>query len=554
MEGAAAGAGRGAGGLALWLLAFAVAVGASLFAYRSCLRGDFISDDQIFLVANPFTAELSQENFREIVDPGGAARLLTVSYAPLHLLVSALEVRLFGADTLGYHLLNVLLHAGNSVLFAALLAATGAPLGAALLAGLIFALHPANVEAVAWMSQLKTLLAFGLGFGAVLCLERRPLLATLLFAAALLSKLAAAALLCMAAALVFARGGGRRAWAWLSAWAAIAGLVAVAQLDAFAAGGSYLEPAFEDPLAKLRTMAAVGARYLPMAASSWGLSAYHEPPPALSWTDPWWLAALPIGALLAARLVFSLRRRRAEAAWWTLAAASFAPVSQIVPFHQPMADRYLYFILPGLLGGALFLGLELRARLAPRLSAPLGGAALAGALLLAVFFGWRAEQRAALWQRVELLLVDAAGQYPEGSKALYIRAVQAAQAGDVAASVAALREADARRKLSRVHQVERDPWLAPLHDTPEFRAYLREVARDRIELARRQHLSSPAGLRWQAGAHALLGDYERAIALLEQAIRVDERLRPALLIELEQLRAERRRARAAEAQSGVGPR
>ncbi len=552
MERAAAGNGRGAGGRGLWLLAFAVAAAASLFAYRSCLRGDFISDDQVFLVANPFTAQLSAENLREIVDPGGAAGLLTVSYAPLHLLVSALEVRLFGAETLGYHLLNVLLHAGNAVLFAALLAATGAPLRAALLSGLIFALHPANVEAVAWMSQLKTLLAFGLGFGAVLCLERRPLLATLLFAAALLSKVAAAALLCMAAVLVWTRGGGRRAWAWLAAWAAIAGLVALAQLAAFAEGGSYLEPAFEDRFVQLRTMAAVGARYLPMAATSWGLSAYHEPPPALSWTDPWWLAALPIAALLAARLVFALRRRRAEAAWWTLAAASFAPVSQIVPFHHAMADRYLYFILPGLIGGALFLGLELRARLAPRLGAPLGSAALAGALVLAVFFGWRTQQRAFLWQRVEWLLADAAGQYPEGSKALYVRAVNAAQAGDVAAAVAALREADARRKLSRVHQVERDPWLAPLHGTPEFRAYLREVARDRIELARQQDLSSPAGLRWQAGAHAVLGEHDQAIALLEQAIRADERLRPALLIELEQLRAERRKARAAGADRSAG--
>jgi len=63
---------------------------------------------------------------------------------------------IFAGEVFGYHLVNVAVHALNSVLLVALLLRSRLPAAVALLGGLVFAVHPANVEAVAWISQLKT--------------------------------------------------------------------------------------------------------------------------------------------------------------------------------------------------------------------------------------------------------------------------------------------------------------------------------------------------------------------------------------------------------------
>ena len=160
--------------------------------------------------------------------------------------------------------------------------------------------------------------------------------------------------------------GWRVHWRWLGLWALILALYAWPEFFAFGrvgqAGG--LHP---DAWVHVRTMAAIGARYLAMAATSYGVAAFHEPARALSWLDPWWLAGLAAGALLAVRCALALVRRREEAAWWVWAAASYAPISQVFPFLYPMADRYLYTILPGLLGAVMLVAREAWTRLEPRL-------------------------------------------------------------------------------------------------------------------------------------------------------------------------------------------
>ena len=73
-------------------------------------------------------------------------------------------VRLWGLNPLGFHLTNVVVHA----LAGAFLAWTlkGLRFPAAALVGLLFVLHPMNVESVAWIAQLKTCLAGMLAFAA----------------------------------------------------------------------------------------------------------------------------------------------------------------------------------------------------------------------------------------------------------------------------------------------------------------------------------------------------------------------------------------------------
>jgi hypothetical protein len=64
----------------------------------------------------------------------------------------ALDGGIWALEPLGFHLTNLLLHAGTSMLIAALVLQLGGRLLSALLASLLFLLHPVNVEVAAWVS------------------------------------------------------------------------------------------------------------------------------------------------------------------------------------------------------------------------------------------------------------------------------------------------------------------------------------------------------------------------------------------------------------------
>jgi hypothetical protein len=531
---------------AAWpLLLFAGFAAIDFALYRDALHGPFLSDDIGYIVTSPYTRELTAASVAAMFDPFGAANLYTANYAPVHLLLTALERNIFAGEVLGYHLVNVAVHALNSVLLVALLLRSRLPTAAALLGGLVFAVHPANVEAVAWISQLKTNGALALSLGALLALGRRPAAATALFTLALLTKASALFALPMAAVFTWASGGGRagrRTWYWLGGWALVSGLYAIPQFGSFGAMGEVEIPAYEDPWVHLRSIAGVGTRYLVMAATSYGVSAFQEPEPAFSVFDPWWIAALPLAVLLVWRTAATFRNRSEEAAYWVAAAAAFAPVSQIFPFLNPVADRYLYFILPGLIGGVLFLLVDLRDRLEVGVWVSRGVAIAVAGLVL--FFAVNSAARAKLWVNEIFLYVDAARHYPDGGTAAYLAARRAAQQGDATAAVAALRRA-ADRGIDRFMVLRDDPGLASIRRTEEFRTLLYEMAGRWIERAgRREHPTAPE-LRVMAHAHLVREEIDEAEALLERALEAGGPLEPVVRVELEALRA-----RAAEPRGG----
>jgi tetratricopeptide (TPR) repeat protein len=76
---------------------------------------------------------------------------------PLKVSVIWLQWQLWGADTLGYHLTNVFLHILSALLVWRLFSKFGLRL--AWLGGLILAIHPVQVESVAWISELKNTLS-----------------------------------------------------------------------------------------------------------------------------------------------------------------------------------------------------------------------------------------------------------------------------------------------------------------------------------------------------------------------------------------------------------
>ena len=124
---------------------------ATLLAYQPVWHAGFIWDDEQYVNGNATLHSL--DGLRQIWLLPSA----TVQYYPLTFTTFWLEYHLWGLYPLGYHLVNVLLHSFNAILFWIILRrlrVPGAWLGAA-----IFALHPVCAESVAWVTERKNTLS-----------------------------------------------------------------------------------------------------------------------------------------------------------------------------------------------------------------------------------------------------------------------------------------------------------------------------------------------------------------------------------------------------------
>lgn len=120
-------------------------VGAVILCFSSALPGDFLWDDDLHITANP-----------TIIGPLGLKEIWTTAaanYFPLVLTNFWVQHALWGLNPFVYHVVTLLFHALAAVLLWRVLVrlnARGAWLGAAL-----WALHPVQVESVAWICELK---------------------------------------------------------------------------------------------------------------------------------------------------------------------------------------------------------------------------------------------------------------------------------------------------------------------------------------------------------------------------------------------------------------
>ncbi|MGH9552043.1 MAG: hypothetical protein ACRD3W_21835, partial [Terriglobales bacterium] len=118
------------------------------------------------------------------------------NWHPLTWLSHALDYQLFHQNPAGHHFTSVLIHAANAVLLFLFLMYATRRLGPSLFVASLFAIHPINVESVAWVAERKNVLCTFFFFATLIAYGwyarkpewRRYLAFTGLFALGLMSK------------------------------------------------------------------------------------------------------------------------------------------------------------------------------------------------------------------------------------------------------------------------------------------------------------------------------------------------------------------------------
>ena len=150
-------------------LFFLLAAVVPLLLYSRTVAFDFVRADDFDLIAGnqAFLADLSnvpRAFTRSYFEVEGDLVQQKTYYRPVAIVSFMLDAARGGADPAAYHLTNIVLHAAVTSLVLLLAVAWGAPPPAALAAALVFAVHPVNTQAVAWIAGRNDLLlaAFGL--------------------------------------------------------------------------------------------------------------------------------------------------------------------------------------------------------------------------------------------------------------------------------------------------------------------------------------------------------------------------------------------------------
>ncbi len=247
---------------------YAAVAGCALVVYLGALRNGFAVDDVPIIVLNPLVAAPSGI-WRTFGAPYWPPDLGGHMYRPLVIAGFALDRWVDGP--VWFHAVNLLWHAGTAVAVTAL-ARRWADTTAALVAGVLFAVHPVHVEAVANVvgrAELMAALFVGLAVYAALVRERVGWSAAAL-ALGLLSKENAAvapALIGLGWLVGLARPDRRRIARFVASWVLVGGAYAVvrAVVRHPFAGSESIAPLFvgESPLTVRLT--AMSTRGLPRA-------------------------------------------------------------------------------------------------------------------------------------------------------------------------------------------------------------------------------------------------------------------------------------------------
>ncbi len=172
--------------------AIGLIVTATIVVYFFSLSNNFIALDDPYVIYNNLALRaINLHTLKEIF-----SRYDPELYIPLTFFSFQIDYLIGGLHPFQYHLTNLLLHIANALFVAWIGLLLLKNRTTALLCGLLFALHPINVEVVAWATSRKEVLSAFFALSSMICYlyyrsngKRWPYyLGLLLFALALLSK------------------------------------------------------------------------------------------------------------------------------------------------------------------------------------------------------------------------------------------------------------------------------------------------------------------------------------------------------------------------------
>jgi tetratricopeptide (TPR) repeat protein len=139
--------------LIIWLIVIIII---TFIVFSPGLQNDLVNwDDYGYIKDNSLLRSITWNN---AIDLFSTKTVVMGNYHPLTILIYALEYKIAGPVPFIYHIVNILLHLANIILFAWLMWLLTKKYYAVVFASVLFAIHPMRVESVIWASELKDVL------------------------------------------------------------------------------------------------------------------------------------------------------------------------------------------------------------------------------------------------------------------------------------------------------------------------------------------------------------------------------------------------------------
>lgn len=396
-------------------------------------------DDDRQVVDNRDIRELSASNFEQMF-----SSFYLSLYQPLTTFVYGLCYALFDLNASAFHMLNLFLHLVNCLLVYWLVLLVVKDDKIALLLTALFALHPLQVEAVAWVSALSILLCATFYLAAIICYIRyhnsmyKPkyiYITFMLFIGGLLSKSTAISLPVMLLIFdyFFGRKADRRSLIEKIPFFLMAIIFGIVAMKARNAAGHFTEMGtVYTVIDRISIISYSVLHYCIKILIPVKLSAVYPFPKKIG---QWLPYSFTIAPVILAGVVFLIIRYRKRNRYVCFAPLFFivliAPVLQFIPYSQQMvADRYTYlavigfFLLPGLAVHYLYHHFA-------RIRLPI----MAAVICYCVFLSVSSFSRTHVWKNSLTLWDDVLSGYPDYVIALYQRGLAKYQMKDYAGAL-----------------------------------------------------------------------------------------------------------------------
>jgi protein O-mannosyl-transferase len=514
-------------GMRFWGAALAFLIAATCVAYAPVLDADYVAyDDHAYVRMNEHVSSgLTLANVRWALTGYREA-----NWHPVTWISHMADVEMFGLAARGHHAVNLALHVLNvAVLFLVLRSLTGDALPSFLVAAL-FALHPGNVESVAWIAQRKSLLftlfmllaiaayaryargggvrAYAASLGLfLLSMAAKPMVVTFPFLLLLLDywPLRRAAFetgprgtIGVAA---LARGVLRLVPEKIPFFL-LCGVLALVTLDAQQDAMQTLEA--HSVGQRLGNVALSYAGYLGTFFAPRNLAVFYPLFPERLTAGPILAASALFCALTLALCILGLRWRYLLVGWLWYVGTMVPVIGFVHVGMQSMADRYVYVPFWGIAIAIAWAGRDLLAT-RPRAAR----AALAAACAAFAAFGVLTYRQSFHWHDPYSLFLHALASTKDNYVAHSVLAERYYADGEFAKSAEQSREAV---KYGRSAGATRSTYGLALYEMGDL-----EGAREQFALAADQEADNPIGFMNLGWFHAERGEYDVAIRALETA-------------------------------------